>query len=136
MMTKATYQHVHNRAQKLYHQSEELSFNAANVISKRLNLIAQQNPLNNAKELKEIETMVNEKPVAFLQAWQQMGVQTLFAQQHLFSSWVDNWLGMLMGQPKAYEALFYQLNHESLKIWEKGLQPIHRRVNSNVKRLG
>ena len=120
---------------KFYRQSEDVGMKAPQVMHKRLSMLAQQNPFSNHKEVREIEQMVNEKAMAFVESWQDMGMQTLIAQQHINELLFDNWLKALFGKPIAYDQLFYQINLETLKILEKGMSPIHRRVVANAKRL-
>lgn len=132
----SAYHHLEQRAKRVYAASEEMSINVPQVMQKRISMIAQQNPLNNHKEVKEIERMFSEKPIAFLESWQQMALQSLLAQQHIGQLMFVNWWKMAWGQPVLFDQIFYQVNAETLKILEKGLQPISRRVNANVKRLG
>lgn len=131
----STYKTFEQRAKRVSDTSEEMSVNVPKVVQKRLSMIAQQNPLNNHEEIKEIERMFSEKPIAFMESWQQMALQSLFAQQHIGQLMLVNWWKLAWGQPVLFDQIFYQVNAETLKILEKGLQPISRRVNANVKRL-
>ncbi len=120
---------------KLYQQSEDVGIHAPQVIHKRLTMFAQQNPLNNQQEVHEMERMVHEKAMAFVESWQDMGIQSLVAQYHIHELLFDNWVKVLFGKPIALDQLFYQINLETLKVVEKGMLPIHRRVVANAKRL-
>lgn len=132
----SSYQQVENSAKRLYQTSEQLSINASKVIEKRIAMIARQNPFNNGKEMQEMERMVTEKHVAFFESWQNMMVQSWLAQQHLGQLVLSNWLKLASGQPISLENMFYHVNHETLKIFDKGMQPITHRVSANVRRLG
>ena len=130
-----TFQHLSKKVEKFCQQSEDFSMRVPQVVQKRLSLIAQQNPLNNAKEIKEVERMVIEKPIAFFESWQQMTLQSWVAQQNISSLFLSNWLKWSLGQPVSVEHFFYQTNQEALQILEKGLQPIYSRVAANARRL-
>lgn len=120
---------------KIYRQSEDLGVNVPQIMQKRINMMAQQNPFDNHKERVEMERMVNEKTSAFMESWQNMGWQSLIAQQNIGNIMIDSWIKLSFGKPVAFEKLFYQINLETLKIFEKGMSPIHRRVVANAKRL-
>ncbi|MFW2176426.1 MULTISPECIES: hypothetical protein [unclassified Moraxella] len=126
---------INKKASKLYHQSEEFGWNVPKVMQKRISMISQQNPLDNAKEMREIEKMFMEKPWAFLESWQQMMLQSLITQQNFNQSMFDNWLKFSIGQPIAMERVMLQLSDDTLKIFEKAMQPIYSTVNANAKRL-
>lgn len=130
-----TYNHVEQSAKRIYDKSEQLSINVPKVIERRIAMIATQNPLNNAKEMQEMERMVTEKQMAFLESWQSMMTQSVLAQQHIGQMLFTNWVKMAFCQPVSFEHLFYQINNETLKILEQGMKPITRRVTANVERL-
>ena len=98
-------------------------------------MIAKQNPLNNAKEMKEMERMVTEKPIAFFESWTQMAWQALVAQQNIGQLMFSNCMKLSLGQPISLENFFYAVNQEALHVLEKGMHPIYSRVAANAKRL-
>ena len=116
-----TYRHVEQSAKRIYDKSEQLSINVPKVIERRIAMIATQNPLNNAKEMQEMERMVTEKQMAFLESWQSMMTQSVLAQQHIGQMLFTNWVKMAFCQPVSFEHLFYQINNETLKILEQVL---------------
>lgn len=126
---------LHRDVTRIYRQSEDMGYSAPQVMHKRLFMLANQKPFDNAKEMGEIERMVGEKTLAFFESWQNMGLQTWIAQQNIGQLMFDNWLKLSFGKPIAYDQIFYQINFETLKILEKGMYPIHRRVLANAKRL-
>ena len=58
----ATYKHINQKVEKMCQQSGDFSVHVPQVMQRRIYMIAKQNPLNNAKEMKEMERMVTEKP--------------------------------------------------------------------------
>lgn len=131
----ATYEHLNQKVEKIYQQSEDFSFRVPEVMQRRIYMFAKQNPLDNAKEIKEMERMVIEKPIAFFESWSQMAWQTLKAQQNISQLMFSNCLKLSLGQPISLERFFYSVNQEALQVLEKGMHPIYRRVAANAKRL-
>lgn len=129
------YQRIQQGAAQICQQSGELGQQVPEVMHKRLSLMATQDPIHHAKTRKEIERMVVEKPVAFFESWQAMLTQSLIAQQNVSKLMMDSWVAMAMGRPIMLDQLYYQVNYETLKVFEKGISPIHRRVMANAKRL-
>lgn len=127
--------HLRRNMSKIYRQSEDVSWQSPHIMQKRITMLMQQNAFNDSKTLHEAEQMVSEKAMAFVESWQNMGWQTLIAQQHIGNLLFDNWLKIAFGKPIAVDQFFYQVNLETLKILEKGMYPIHRRVVANAKRL-
>ena len=131
----ATYEHINQQVGKMYQQSEDFSIRVPQVMQRRIYMIAKQNPLNNAKEMQEMERMVTEKPIAFFESWQQMAWQSLVAQQNICQLMFSNCMKLTLGQPISVEKFFYSVNQEALHVLEKGMQPIYSRVAANAKRL-
>lgn len=131
----ATYEHLNKKVEKIYRQSEDFSIRVPEVMQRRIYMIARQNPLNNAKELKEMERMVIEKPIAFFESWSQMAWQSLLAQQNISQLMLSNCLKLSLGQPISLQNFFYSVNQEALHVLEKGMHPIYSRVAANAKRL-
>lgn len=128
-------QKVTQRAQRIYNQSSELSTAVPDVIGKRLTMIAQQNPLNNQAEMREMERMVSEKQTAFMQSWQNMATQSLIAQQRIGMTMFNNFCKMMTLQPVHLDSFMYQVGNETLKVIEKGMSPIHATATANSRRL-
>lgn len=131
----ATYEYLNKKVEKIYRQSEDFSIRVPEVMQRRIYMIARQNPLNNAKELKEMERMVIEKPIAFFESWSQMAWQSLLAQQNISQLMLSNCLKLSLGQPISLQNFFYSVNQEALHVLEKGMHPIYSRVAANAKRL-
>lgn len=128
-------QQITQGAQRIYNQSSELSTAAPDVINKRLTMFALQNPLNNHAEMREMERMVSEKQTAFMQSWQNMASQSLIAQQRIGMSMMTNFFKMMTLQPVHLDSFMYQVGNETLKVIEKGMNPIHATATANSRRL-
>lgn len=126
---------INQRANRIFDKSSELSFATPNVINKRLTMFAMQNPLNNHKELREMEQMVTEKQSAFMQSWQNMFTQTLISQQRIASTMMDNFWKITTCQPVNFNTLVFQISNETLKVIEKGIHPIYLTATANARRL-
>lgn len=126
---------VRRRANNILTKSEELSFAVPKVIHKRLSMIAQQNPLNNHTEWQEIERMITEKPIAFMEAWQSIATQTLIAHQKISTTLMDSFWQMLCFKSMNMDNFFYQFGDETLKVIEQGINPIHATATANAQRL-
>lgn len=127
---------INQRASRIFDKSSELSFATPDVITKRLTMFAMQNPLNNHKELREMEQMVTEKHTAFIQSWQDMFTQSLISQQRIASTMMDNFWKITTCQPVNFNTLIFQISNETLKVIEKGLHPIYTTATANARRLG
>lgn len=128
-------QKVTKRAQRIYDQSGELCQAVPDVITKRVTMIALQNPLDNQAEMREMERMVSEKQNAFMQSWQDMMTQSLLSQQRIATTMMDNFWRMATFQPVKLDFLMYQISNETLKVIEKGLRPIYSTATANSRRL-
>lgn len=131
----ATYEHINQKVEKMCQQSEDFSVRVPQVMQRRIYMMARQNPLHNAKEMKEMERMVTEKPIAFFESWTQMAWQALVAQQNIGQLMFSNYMKLSVGQPISLENFFYTVNQEALHVLEKGMHPIYSRVAANAKRL-
>lgn len=131
----SSFAKINQRATRIFDKSNELSVAAPDVINKRLTMFALQNPLNNRKELREMEQMVAEKQAAFMQSWQDMCTQSLISQQRIASTMMDNFWKMSTCQPINFNMLAYQIGNETLKVIEKGMHPIHATATANSRRL-
>ena len=131
----ATYEHINQKVEKMWQQSEDFSVRVPQVMQRRIYMMARQNPLNNAKEMKEMERMVTEKPIAFFESWTQMAWQALVAQQNIGQLMFSNCMKLSLGQPISLQNFFYAVNQEALHVLEKGMHPIYSRVAANAKRL-
>lgn len=131
----ATYDYLNKKVENIYQQSEDFSMHVPQIMQRRIYMIAKQNPLNNAKERKEMERMVTEKPIAFFESWSQMAWQTMIAQQNISQLMFSNCLKLSLGQPISLQNFFYSVNQEALHVLEKGMYPIYSRVAANAKRL-
>lgn len=126
---------INQRANRIFTKSSELSLAAPDVINKRLTMFAMQNPMNNRTEMQEMELMVSEKQLAFMQSWQDMAMQTMISQQRLANTMMNNFFRLCSGKPIAVDTFMYQLGNETLKVIEKGMHPIHATATANSKRL-
>jgi len=98
--------------------------------------MATAGPTLSARDLKEFNRMVAEKPVAFAQAWQAMATHSVLASQAMVLSFARSfWSAPRRGRitPAKVAA---QLQNAALGVLGKGLAPVHRKATANARRLG
>jgi hypothetical protein len=126
---------THRQAARLALRSTELAFAAPQVIAQRLSRLAAAGSTPSARDRRESQRMVAEKPLAFAQAWSAMAVEAMAAQQALALAWTRSlwmpWAFGAMTPSRAGDAWARAL----LGVAGKGLAPVHRTAVANARRL-
>jgi len=123
------------KAKSVVAQSTELALAIPQVVAHRVARMANAGPTPSARDLKEFNRMLAEKPIAFAQAWQAMATQTVLAGQAMVFSFASSfWSASTRGRitPAKVAA---QLQGAALGVLGKGLAPVHRRTTANARRL-
>lgn len=102
----------------------DIGIAAPQVVAHRVARMAAAGPVPSARDRQEFTTMVVEKQIAFTQSWLAMGMEMLRLQQRLFWVWMFNPWSLGRQLPAAGE-----------RLAAKGLDPVHRKVVANAKRL-
>lgn len=102
----------------------DIGIAAPQVVAHRVARMAAAGPVPSARDRQEFTTMVVEKQIAFTQSWLAMGMEMLRLQQRLFWVWMFNPWSLSRQLPAAGE-----------RLAAKGLDPVHRKVVANAKRL-
>lgn len=112
---------------KLVQQTLGLSLAAPLVIAHRVGRMARAGAPPSARDRKEFSLMGAEKVAAFYESWAAMGLAAVRAQQSLAASMLRSWSTL----PSTTA-----LTHQTLRVLNQGIAPVHRRAVSNAKRLG
>ena len=124
------------KAKSVVARSTELALAVPQVVAHRVARMATAGPTLSARDLKEFNRMVAEKPVAFAQAWQAMATHSVLASQAIVLSFARSfWSAPRRGRitPAKVAA---QLQNAALGVLGKGLAPVHRKATANARRLG
>ena len=122
------------KASSIAAKSAELALAVPQVVAHRLARMAHAGPAPSARDLKEFNLMVTEKSAAFMQAWQAMAMQSVFANQAMAASFVRSFWSPRRGRVMPAKVVA-QLQGAVLGILGKGLAPVHRKATANAKRL-
>lgn len=88
-----------------------------------------------SRDIAELHRMGAEKVTAFYEGWNAMAIQMFRANQSFaISLWRWYWQSWFPGPSRAWRMPMQ--NSLAVSILNSGMAPIHRRVMSNVKRLG
>lgn len=79
--------------------------------------------------------MVNEKHVAFAQAWSDMAMQAFRANQALTIFMLRSFFAPFSVKKPSASSVAAQVQNAAIRVLDKGLAPVHRKVVSNAKRL-
>jgi hypothetical protein len=105
-------------------KSAEIMGAAPQVISQRLARMADARFPMEERDRKEFVRMAAEKPLAFMEAWQEMAAGMLGVNRALMAA-------LLGGRVRSACPQKAQL-----RLLDRTLDPIHRKVTSNARRLG
>jgi hypothetical protein len=108
-------------------RAAQVAWQAPQVVALRLTRLAAAGPRPTAADWHESHRMVAEKAAAFAESWQAMAWQMLRWQQDIATSW---W------RPLGPMAAAAQGWHAALRVADRGLAPVQRRVGANARRLG
>jgi hypothetical protein len=122
------------KASTLAVKSMELALAAPPVVAHRLTRMALAGPVLSDRDRREFQSMITEKTVAFAQAWWDMSVQAVRANQMLAVAMLGWFTPFWMPRPSAAAAAA-QMQEAALGVLAKGLIPVHRKAMSNARRL-
>lgn len=121
-------------------QTAELMFAAPQVVAHRLGRMQAAGARPNARDQREFRLMGSEKVAAFGEAWNQMALQMLKANQQMTQAWMSAWLPVRpLSRATARRSVARaaaQMQSSALRVIGGGLAPVHRRAKANAKRLG
>jgi len=123
-------------SQSLAIKAVELSLAAPQVVMHRVTRMARSGPMPSARDRKEMERMVAEKSVAFVESWTAMATQAMIAQQALAASFLRSFAAAAQGKNLSALQSALQLQRAGLGVVARGLAPVHRKALANAKRLG
>ena len=106
------------------------------VIAHRVARMALAGPTLSARDRKEFTGMVVEKQVAFAQVWFLASQQAFKAQQALpAAAWRALLVGGWLTPSRTATQLARQWEHQAASVFGAALEPVHRKVIHNAKRL-
>lgn len=113
----------------------ELALSVPQVFAHRVTRMALAGPKLSDRDRKEFQIMVNEKHEAFAQAWSDMAVHALRANQAYTASMLRLFFTPFSYKKLSAAAAAAQVQNAAIGVFGKGLAPVHRRAVSNAKRL-
>ena len=116
-------------------KSMELAIAVPQVVAHRFTRMALAGPKLSDRDYKEFQMMVIEKHAAFAQAWSDMAMQVLRANQALTSSWLRFFFAPFPYRRPSVVSVAMQVQNAAIDVLGKALAPVHRRAVSNAKRL-
>jgi hypothetical protein len=113
-------------------KSVELALAIPQVIAQRVARMALAGPNPSARDRREFQAMVSEKPAAFAQAWTAMATESCRANQAIATS-----LFAAFFNPFSRHALSgaATVGNAAIGVLDKGLAPVHRQAVANARRL-
>lgn len=113
-------------------KSMELAMAVPQVVAHRVTRMALVGPKLSERDRREFQMMVNEKNAVFAQAWGDMAVQALRANQAFTASVLCSFFTL-----SSYKKLSAasQVQNAAMRVLGKGLAPVHRKAVSNARRL-
>lgn len=123
------------KAASVMRQTTDLAVAAPQVIAHRMARMAAAGPLPSVRDQKEFTKMVQEKQVAFSQAWLAMGMQAMVAGPALAMAMARVWATPWQHGSVWNTALATQWQSAALGVWGKGLAPVRAAAVANARRL-
>lgn len=121
---------------KAARQAMEVGAAAPVVVAHRVARMALADPTLSARDRKEFTGMVVEKQVAFAQAWFFASQQAFKAQQALsMAAWRSLLGGGWLTPSRTATQLTRQWEHQAASVFGAALEPVHKKVVHNAKRL-
>ena len=122
------------KSKSLAVQAVELGVAVPQVIAHRVARMALAGASPSARDRKEFDLMRTEKIIALGEAWNAMAMQAYLENQKLALSFMQSvWFPWIRPSAKSASR---QRHNAALRIFGKGMAPIHRRAVANAKRLG
>jgi hypothetical protein len=123
------------KSKSLTVKSMEVAFAAPQVVAHRVTRMALAGPAPSNRDRKEFQMMVNEKHVAFAQAWSNMAMQAFRANQAFAESMLRVFFSPFSRKTLSAASAAAQFQNAATGVLSKGLAPIHGKAVSNAKRL-
>jgi hypothetical protein len=123
------------KSKSLAVKSIELAMAVPQVVAHRVTRAALAGPTLSDRDRREFQMMVNEKQLAFAQAWVAMAMQVLRANQELAIVVLRSLFTPFSSNRPSAASTAAQLQKEAVEVLNKGLAPIHRKAISNARRL-
>jgi len=116
-------------------KSMEVALSVPQVIAHRVTRMAFAGPKLSDRDRREFQMMVNEKHVAFAQAWSDMAMHAFRANQTFTASMLHLFFSFFSYKKPSAASAAAQLQNAAIGVLGKGLAPIHRKAVSNARRL-
>ena len=113
----------------------EVALAVPQVVAHRVTRMALAGPKLSDRDRKEFQMMVNEKQVAFVQAWSNMAMQAFRANQTFTESMLGFFFSPFSREKLSAASAAAQIQNAATGVLGKGLAPIHRKAVSNTRRL-
>jgi len=113
----------------------ELALSVPQVFAHRVTRMAVAGPRLSDRDRREFQIMVNEKHAAFAQAWSDMAMHALRANQALTASMLRFFFTPFSYKKPSAASTAAQIQNAAIGVLGKGLAPIHRKAVSNARRL-
>ena len=114
-------------------QTAELALAAPQVIGHRVTRMMNAGTIPDARDVTEFSRMSSEKTAAFAESWFEMCLELMRANERLgftlMRAWWNAWFNAGFGRHSR------ELQSAALGIAAKGMEPVHRAVVANAKRL-
>ncbi|MBS0291321.1 MAG: hypothetical protein JSS01_02205 [Proteobacteria bacterium] len=121
---------------KTTRKAMEVGVAAPVVIAHRVARMGLAGPTLSARDRKEFTGMVLEKQTAFTQAWFLASQQAFKAQQALaIAAWRSLMVGGWLTPSRTATQLAKQWEHQAASVMGAALDPVHKKVVHNAKRL-
>lgn len=92
-------------------------------------------PMDSQAQQQEVQTMVAEKEMAFIQSIGDINSQLIASQMALSKQWMNDWQRLMLGNHNAFSNYGIHIDIEATKIMDKGISPYAETVEANKMRL-
>ncbi len=116
-------------------KSLEVALSAPQVVAHRVTRMALAGTHPTGRDRKEFQRMVDEKYIAFAQAWGDMALHAMRAQWLFTASVFRMFLSPGSRQRPTAALMSAHLQNTAVAMMHKGLAPIHRKTVANARRL-
>jgi hypothetical protein len=124
---------VRTRSRSLTTKAIEISLAVPQVVAHRVTRMALAGPVPSDRDRREFKLMIDEKHSAFVQAWSNMSIQALRANQAIAASMLRSLLRPWTVASAASVAA--QVQASMVDVLSTGLAPVHRKAMANARRL-
>ena len=123
------------KSKSLTAKSMELALSVPQVFAHRVTRMALAGPRLSDRDRREFQIIANEKHAAFAQAWSDMAMHALRANQALTASMLRFFFTPFSYKKPSAASTAAQIQNAAIGVLGKGLAPIHRKAVSNARRL-